>query len=170
MLNIIICGTPGTGKSSLVERLKSELEEFNFINLSKFALDNGCTLNYDQELESHVLDEDKLADTIEPILNSDKLNIIECVHADLITIHHVDWVFVCRTDNTKLYDRLKARGYNEEKISNNIQAEIFQTILDEVREGFDNRRITELVSNNKEDFEKNVKLVKDKIQELLDRV
>ena len=47
-----------------------------------------------------------------------------------------DLVLVLRCSNTLLYDRLQARQYSGRKLEENVQAEIFQTILDEARESY----------------------------------
>lgn len=167
MLNIVICGTPGTGKSSLIEKLKPELDEFHFITVSKFAIENDCVSSYDGTLETHVLDEDKLLGKLEPLIAETKLNIIECIHADILPEDLVSWVYVCRTDNTLLYDRLKARGYNETKIANNVEAEIFQTIYDETLMNFNRSIVTLLVNDEENDLDKNLRIVVDNIQALI---
>lgn len=171
MINIVICGTPGTGKSTLIERVRPKLEGFNFFNLSKFALENDCASGYDKELETHELDEDKLIELLKPKLKEgQQRNVIECIHGDTLPSEMVDLVFVCRTDNTKLYDRLQAREYNEQKISNNMEAEIFQIILDEVRESFgadETTNIIELVNNELGDLNKNAEVIMDRIRDRL---
>lgn len=166
MPNIVICGTPGTGKSSLVEKLKPKLPNFNFIDMSKFAVKNDCISSYDEMLESQIIDERKLTDKLAPILKQNELNIIESIHADLLPDNLVDWVFVCRTSNTKLYDRLKRRGYNELKITNNVQAEIFRLISDEALDCFGDTILTELDSNEESDLERNVNTILEKIKEI----
>lgn len=47
-----------------------------------------------------------------------------------------DAVFVLRCNNTILYDRLAARGYNEKKIRENVECEIFGVLLEEARESY----------------------------------
>lgn len=164
---MVICGTPGTGKSSLIEQLKHTLpDEFHYVNISLFAIENHCISSYDATLETHVIDEDKLTEKLEPLLLEKRLNIIECIHADLLPSDIVDWVFVCRTDNTKLYDRLKARNYSESKISNNVQAEIFQLVYDEALDCFGDCILTELKSEEPEDLERNCRIVAEKVNEL----
>ncbi len=39
-------------------------------------------------------------------------------------------------DNTVLYERLEKRGYEEKKISENVQCEIMQVIAEEARESY----------------------------------
>ena len=47
-----------------------------------------------------------------------------------------DLVLVLRCNNTILYDRLQSRQYSGRKLEENVQAEIFQTILDEAKESY----------------------------------
>lgn len=159
MYTVVICGTPGTGKTSLIEKIRPELEEFHFINLSKFAIEHECIEEYDDKLDTQVIDEDKLLDQLESELKEKKLNVIECIHPDMLTNDLISQVFVCRTNNTLLYDRLKERNYNDDKISNNVQAEIFQTILDEARAVCEESMLIELENNQLDDLDKNAKLV-----------
>ena len=51
------------------------------------------------------------------------------------------------------------RGYSGKKLSDNIQCEIFQTILEEARENYSDNRVHELTSNLPEDLERNVDAV-----------
>lgn len=49
-----------------------------------------------------------------------------------------------RCSNDKLYPRLEARGYNEKKISENIDCEIMEVTHDEVYEAWPENTILEL--------------------------
>jgi adenylate kinase len=67
-----------------------------------------------------------------------------------------DLVLVLRTDNSTLYERLEARGYAQNKLTENVEAEIMQVILDEARESYAEEVVVELPSNSVEDIESNV--------------
>ncbi len=41
-------------------------------------------------------------------------------------LRYFDFVFVLRTNNTILYDRLVKRGYKKSKVENNVSCEIFE--------------------------------------------
>lgn len=99
-------------------------------------------------------------------------NIVEYHGCDFFPERWFDAVFVLRTDNTLLYDRLVqrylvnvnnyihfCRGYNQDKLSNNVQCEIFQTILEEARDMYNKDIVFELISNFPEDLEKNVDII-----------
>ena len=80
--------------------------------------------------------------------------------SDFFPERFFDIVFVLRTDTTLLYDRLKTRGYNEAKLQENVQCEIFQTLLDEARESYARERVHELKSDSDGDREENVRRIK----------
>jgi len=67
--------------------------------------------------------------------------------------------FVLRTDNTVLYDRLVGRGYSGKKLEDNVQCEIFQTVLDEARESYSTNIVFELPSNTSADMESNLEKI-----------
>ena len=54
---------------------------------------------------------------------------------------------------------LYSRGYSGKKLEDNIQCEIFQTILDEARESYKQEIVHELPSNTPEDMENNIERI-----------
>jgi adenylate kinase len=48
------------------------------------------------------------------------------------------------------------RGYSAKKIEENMECEIMQVVLEEAREGYDEKIIVELLSNDLDDMESNV--------------
>ncbi|KAF3925621.1 hypothetical protein ABW21_db0206325 [Orbilia brochopaga] len=152
--NIIVTGTPGTGKSTHCEML-AEATGLKHLSVNQVAKDNNCYDSYDEELKSWEVDEDKLLDAIEDDVKKGG-HIIDWHVCDVFPKSWVDLVVVLRTDNTILYDRLKARGYSDNKIEENIDAEIMQVILDEARDAYDQEIVIELRSDENEDVESNV--------------
>ncbi|MES1919525.1 hypothetical protein MHBO_001340 [Bonamia ostreae] len=75
----------------------------------------------------------------------------------------IDFVFVLRTDNEILYKRLEKRGYKQDKISENIEAEIMQVVLDEATNIFGANKIIELSSNDENEIDVNLSIVLKKI-------
>merc|ERR1712058_25402 len=75
---------------------------------------------------------------------------------DIFPERWFDLVMVLRCDNTQLYDRLSARGYSGKKLEDNIQCEIFQTVLEEAKESYKEELVVELPSNTEEDIASNV--------------
>ena len=76
--------------------------------------------------------------------------------ADLFPERWFDLVVVLRTDNSVLYPRLEGRQYAPRKITENVEAEIMQVILDEARDAYAEEIVLELQSNSVEEMEANV--------------
>ena len=51
------------------------------------------------------------------------------------------------------------RGYSEKKITENVQCEIFQTLLDEAKEAYDEQIVHELPSNSPDNMEENLERI-----------
>ncbi|KAK6541583.1 factor activating pos9 [Orbilia ellipsospora] len=155
--NIIITGTPGTGKSTHCELL-AESTGLKHLSINQIAKDNDCYESFDEELKSWTVDEDKLLDTIEDDVKKGGY-IIDWHVCDIFPKSWIDLVVVLRTDNTLLFDRLKTRDYSDKKIEENIDAEIMQVILEEARDAYDEEIVIELQSNESEEIESNVERI-----------
>ena len=110
---------------------------------------------WDEEYKSFVLDEDRLLDEMEDQMEAGGA-VVEYHGADLFPERWFDLVLVLRTDNSTLYGRLESRGYTQRKLTDNVEAEIMQVILDEAREAYREEIVIELPSNSVEDIESNV--------------
>ena len=64
-----------------------------------------------------------------------------------------------RCDNKLLYDRLKARGYAEKKLQENLDCEIMEVLVQEARDAYDNDMVVELQSEKTEDVDDNVERI-----------
>ncbi|PAV59402.1 hypothetical protein WR25_03527 [Diploscapter pachys] len=161
--NILITGTPGTGKSTLAEQLADKFK-FDFIEIGKIVKDFKIYTAYDEEYQSHVLDEEKLLDHIEDRMDSDSGGVVVDYHgSDFFPERWFDFVIVLRCANAILFDRLKARGYNDFKVRENVECEIFGSLLEEARDAYPEERIHELRSEGPTDLQKNI----EKITELV---
>ena len=58
--NIIVTGTPGVGKTSHAEAL-SELTGLKHLAINRFAEEQGCYDGRDEELQTWIVDEDKVS-------------------------------------------------------------------------------------------------------------
>lgn len=155
--NILITGTPGTGKSTLSKAV-GEKSGLKWISIGDFAKEKGFLGDYDEELECHELEEDPLLDELEDLIGAGGV-IVDHHVTDFFPERYFDIVFVLRTDNAHLHDRLKARDYNEKKLQNNLECEIFQTILDEAKSSYDENIVHELPSNEESDIESNLQRI-----------
>lgn len=147
-------GTPGVGKSTLARQL-AEKTDLVWREVGKLALENECFEEYDERYKCSILDEDKLMDSMENYM-SEGGNIVDYHGADFFPERWFDIVFVLRTNNTILYDRLTSRGYEGKKLEDNIDCEIFQTILEEAKASYREEIVHELSSNNEQQMNENL--------------
>ncbi|KAL4917909.1 DUF1671-domain-containing protein [Aspergillus aurantiobrunneus] len=152
--NIIITGTPGVGKTVHCEQV-AENTGLRHLSINQVAKDRGCYDTYDEQLNTWVVDEDKLLDAIEDeVLQGGYL--IDWHACDLFPKSWVDLVVVLRCPSTTtLYDRLNSRGYHDTKLQENLDAEIFGVLIEEAREAFDEEVVVELNSEENGDVEAN---------------
>ena len=161
--NILICGTPGTGKSTLCTELSNKFNNSLYHPVSEIAETNNFYEGYDQALQTKILDEDKLLDELETRLGNERdpsiINIVEYHHSELFPERWFDLVVCLRTDNTILFERLENRNYGRNKIENNVQSEIFGDLAEEARESYASKTVIELPSNDLDDMEENLEKI-----------
>ena len=132
MPNILVTGTPGTGKTTLATLLNDTLN-FKYINIGKLVTDEKLYKDWDEEFNVPFFDEDMVLDYIEENNDIAKGGLIIDFHSsDFFPLRYFDLVVLMRCSNEKLYPRLEARGYNEKKISENIDCEIMEVCHEEV--------------------------------------
>jgi len=164
--NILIVGTPGVGKSTL-SQVVSEETGLEWLDISEIAKNNKCLEVYDPTYKSHVLNEERLLDEIEDQMEEGG-KVVDYHGCDFFPQRWFDIVFVLRTDNTVLYDRLVHRGYSGKKLEDNVQCEIFQTILDEAKESYATNIVFELPSNLPSDMESNAEKIAEWVKQFKD--
>lgn len=158
--NIAICGVPGTGKSTLASSLVAKLRTlpeyasakpaFRVLNGGTEAEKRGCRIAYDDQLQTWEIDEHKLRESLQEELRRGAC-IVDWIHADFLVAEteddedeakedHIDLVIQMRAGTACLFDRMKARGYSDKKIEENLDAEIMDEIGEEVRDAFEPQR------------------------------
>lgn len=153
--NILVTGTPGCGKTSTCELLQRRLKDANYYNISDFAQQHECYDGYDEARKSHIVDEDRLLDELEPLMRKGGA-IVDWHVNDIFPERLIDLVVVLRTDNTVLYDRLKSRGYHEAKIQENIDAEIMGVVIQDAQDSYEKEIVVELQSDTADQMDENV--------------
>jgi len=157
--NIIITGTPGVGKTTtcheLAQRTGLHHLEINEV-VKKHNIGESSTDPSDPHTK--IVDEDRLLDCIENDLEEGG-QIIDWHACDLFPPSMIDLVCVVRCENGKLYDRLKARGYGEKKMEENMDCEIMEVLLQEARDAYDEEMVVELKSESTEDVDSNVERI-----------
>lgn len=160
--NILVTGTPGVGKTATASMI-AERTGMRHIAVGDLISQHKCYDGKDEDLDSFLLDEDKLLDVMEPLIASaakDGIGAVVDYHScDFFPERWFDLILVLRAKTEVLYDRLTSRGYNERKRSENMECEIMQVVLDEARESYEAEIVHEIQSNTLEDMDSNVDLV-----------
>ncbi|NWW49444.1 KAD6 kinase, partial [Pedionomus torquatus] len=150
---IFSLGTPGVGKTTLGKELASRTG-MAYINVGDMAKEGELYEGFDEEYDCPILDEDRVSPTSKPTIFGGV--IIDYHGCDFFPERWFDIVFVLRTENSFLYDRLESRGYKGKKLQDNIQCEIFQTLYEEAMSSYREEIVHQLPSNTPEDLERNL--------------
>ena len=181
--NILICGTPGTGKSTLaklvLEKANSSLNdnaaknveslsEYEYVNVGDVCKREKYYQSFDERLNSYVIDEDKILDHLEPLIEKGGM-IVDYHSSEFFPERFFSHVIVltCGREDTKiLYERLEQRdGYTKEKIRQNVECEIFGECVEEAKEAYTGEGVVHVRSNEtEEEMEATVKFI---VEELL---
>ncbi|KAF7831506.1 adenylate kinase isoenzyme 6-like protein [Senna tora] len=157
--NILVTGTPGTGKTTMCSAL-AEAIHLRHINIGELVKEKNLHDGWDDELDCYVINEDLVCDELEDTMEEGG-NIVDYHGCDFFPVRWFDIVVVLQTDNSVLYDRLSKRGYSESKLSNNFECEIFQVLLEEAKESYPEERVLALKSDTIEDISRNVATLTD---------
>jgi adenylate kinase len=120
MANLLLTGTPGTGKTHVADIL-ADLTGFTLIGVNEAV---GEDYLYIEE-ESKVVDLKLLSKKIKGIIDSNA--IIEGHLAHLLEIKGI--VIVLRTKPSELRSRLEKKGFSGGKLEENLEAEALDVIL-----------------------------------------
>ena len=112
---ILITGTPGCGKTATCQRI-AERTGLRHLEVSALVKSEGWHEGWDEEFQSYTLDEDKMLDAMEEILEAGSGFVVDFHSCDLFPERWFDLVLVLRAPNAVLFDRLTERGYSEKKV------------------------------------------------------
>jgi adenylate kinase len=120
-MRVAITGTPGVGKTTVAERLETDLE---VVHLNDLVRGKGLTEGTDEERDSLVADLDAVADRL---AGQDDL----LFESHLAHHFEADRVVVLRCRPEELESRLLDRGETAAKAAENAEAEAIDVILSE---------------------------------------
>lgn len=152
--NFLVTGTPGVGKTTFSGMLA---ERFGFLHvpISRLIADKHLWHEKDEKRDCTIYDEQLLDDEINNILNENPSGgvIFDFHCTDVVPRDAIDYVIVLRCTSDILYKRLQERGYSPDKITENVDAEIFRVILDEVIDDYPEDKIIEVQSDQMADLD-----------------
>lgn len=105
--NILVTGTPGTGKTTTSEMI-AEATGLQHINVGELVKTNQFHEGYLEEYDTHILDEDKLLDEMEDMLQEGG-KVVDFHTCEIFPERWFDLVLVLRADTHVLFDRMEKR-------------------------------------------------------------
>lgn len=157
--NILLTGTPGVGKTTTASLL-ADATQLRHINVGELVKHKNLHDGWDDDFNCHVINEDLVCDELEDMMEEGG-NIVDYHGCDFFPERWFNRVVVLQTNNSVLYDRLSNRGYMGTKLSNNIECEIFQVLLEEAKASYPEDIVIALQSDNVEDISRNVGMLTD---------
>ncbi|KAA8544006.1 hypothetical protein F0562_021817 [Nyssa sinensis] len=157
--NILVTGTPGTGKTTMSSAL-AEATELRHINVGELVKEKNLHDGWDDEFDCHIINEDLVCDELEDMMEEGGI-ILDYHGCDFFPERWFDRVVVLQTENSVLYDRLSNRGYTGSKLTNNIECEIFQMLLEEAKDSYPEDIVVALRSDSVDDINRNVATLTD---------
>lgn len=148
--NILVLGTPGTGKSTVCNNLLKILR-YKFLNVSDMIKGAKLYKEWDDDLNCSIYDEKKLKLALKNISFRKGGYLIEFHSCQSFDANLIDHVIVLTTNIEILGKRLEARGYTENKIIENVQCEIFQVVYVDAVEHFGEEKVKCFDSNEIQD-------------------
>lgn len=111
MPNILITGTPGTGKTTLAQAIVAAHPEMRHIELSKLIAEQELHEGRDEHFDTLIMDDDKVVDYLEDVMDIHKHRntIVDFHTSDFFPERWFDLVIVLRTSAAPHYDRLQAK-------------------------------------------------------------
>ena len=121
---ILLSGTPGTGKTSVVRELFSQYH-YKFISGGQVVLEENLYSSEDLTRDTKVVDSDKFNSYFaQELKNLSEDLIFECHYADMLDHPQISVGIILRCHPTVLETRLDSRGYSDDKIRENGEAEL----------------------------------------------
>jgi len=131
---IIVTGTPGTGKTYLAKKLAKKFN-FQYIDVNELINKNKLAEGYDKKRKCKIIDIKRLNRFLINLIKKSKKNLIIDSHlSHYLPNKYIDLCIVTKSDLKTLKKRLNKKGYDKEKIKENLECEIFDICFNEAFE------------------------------------
>lgn len=129
-MKILITGTPGVGKTTFSLEISRRFN-IQHVEMSEYIRQNKLYTEFDERFKTFIFDEDVVRSSIEDHLRETDSYIIDSHDCRAVRGLRFDLVLVMTAPIEVLYRRLRDRGYDEIKIKENIECEIFGVVKEE---------------------------------------
>ena len=133
MKNIILTGSPGTGKTTIAKLLSKKLK-YKYIDVNKLIKEKKLKEKYIKKLDTYEVNTDKLTDELIKIIKKSKGVVIDSHLSHYIPKKYVNLCIVCKCSLKELKKRLEKRKYSKIKVNENLDSEIFDVCFIEAKE------------------------------------
>lgn len=142
---VSITGTPGTGKTAVSNALVEKIEH-ELVDVNRVVHDSG-EVEYDEDTERNTLTVD---------INSLRNVLEKQVQGKTVLEGHLshhfdsDLFIVLRCGPEELEERMEKKGWDDEKIRENLESEVIDLLLQEVLNIHDFEKVVEYDTTGKE--------------------
>lgn len=147
---ILVTGTPGVGKTAVSCLLASKINALH-IDLGELVKRENLASGIDKARDSLIADIDKVSRRVQEIINDCDCNVIIDGHyaTDVVPSESVDLVFVLRRNPDELKKTMEERRFKEEKIYENLAAEILDVCLVDAISACGSEKVCEIDASGK---------------------
>jgi adenylate kinase len=118
---VAISGTPGTGKTSVCEKLRED--GYEVVDLNKLAFETNSVVGTDAARDVDIVDTDALKKKVKELKND-----LVFLDGHFSHLMDVDISIVLRCNPDELKRRLETKEWSEEKVRENVEAEAVDAI------------------------------------------
>ena len=134
MKSILVTGTPATGKTVVAKAL-AKSQDYIYVDVKDTIKDNKLEESYDEKRHCGVVDEEKLKAILEKMVDESERGLVIDSHlSHFVSKDKVKACIVTKCELKELENRLKTRGYSDDKVKDNLECEIMQVCESEAFE------------------------------------
>jgi adenylate kinase len=134
---ILVSGTPATGKTAYAKKLAKE-KGYKYIDVNRLIAKYNLSEGMDRKRNSKIIDTEKLNRVLIEVIDKEKKKqkgiVIDSHLSHYLPSDYADLCIITKCSLPTLKKRLQKRGYSENKIRENLDAEIFDTCASEAME------------------------------------